>query len=133
MPTWWTNAGVAANAIDAGGAALAGLWRALVHINTAIGPREALGAQAAKPTGARLAGAAIMTGLAAALVDGLRAEQARPAGRTAAVRLQRLVRSAWHAGAAILALARIANSGAFRAAFSCCRSCLRNIRAKQKT
>lgn len=125
-----TDACVATNAIDAGRAALTGLWRTFVHIDATVGTGEALGAETAKPAGAGLTGAPIVARLAAALVNGLGAEQARPAGRAAAVRLQRLVRGAGHAGAAVLALTRIAAGGAFRTAFACCEG---EKRAKQKT
>lgn len=130
MSARWTDACVATNAIDAGGTALTGLRRTFVHIDATVGTGEALGAEAAKPAGTGLTGATIVARLAAALVNGLGAEQARPAGRAAAVRLQRLVGGAGHAGAAVLALTRIAAGGAFRAAFACARRRERESKTK---
>lgn len=118
MATWRADAAIATDAVDAGGSALAGLGRALVHIDAAVWAGESLGAHAAKPARTRLTGAAVVARLPAALVDGLGAEETRPARGTAAVGLQGLIRGAGHAGAAILALASIAAGGSLRATFT---------------
>jgi len=119
MSSCWADAAVAANAIDAGGSSLAGLRRALIHIDAAVRTGESLGADAAEPARSRLAGAAIVARLSAALVNGLVAEKTRPTGCTAAMRLQSLVRRSGHAGSAILALTGITASGPLRAALTC--------------
>lgn len=118
MTTGWANAAVATNAIDAGGTSLAGLRRALVHVDATVRTGESLGADASKPSGSRLTRTTVVTRLSAALVNGLVAKESRPAGGAAAVRLQGLIRGTRHAGSTVLALTSITACGTFRTAFA---------------
>lgn len=118
MPSWWADAAVSTDSVDAGGTALARLWRTLVHIDAAVWTRESLSADAAEPARSRLACSAIVARLPATLVNSLGAKQTSPTWRTAAMRLQSLVRGSRHAGTTILALTGITTCSALRAAFT---------------